>query len=536
MTFEAPTTAAATSPDLAKAVAEAPAVSITGVSKTFAAQRVLRDIDLDLFAGEVHALLGENGSGKSTLIKILSGYHLPDAGGTVTVDGGPLELGSPAASQDAGLRFVHQHLAVIPQLNAVENIALETGYTRGRFIDWAAQGAETTRLLARLNVEMDIWRPLSECRAVERSAVAIARAINDVRGAVRVVVLDEPTSSLPEPEVEQLFSVIRQLKSSGVAIVYITHRLDEVFTIADRVSVLRDGELQRTAVRAELSRDDLIELIVGRSLASDYAAPAGDSSRVADEVLRIEGMTAGLLDDVNLRIGRGEVVGAVGLAGSGREELARAVIGAVPWRAGTMTVEGRDVKRPTPTSTLAHRVVLGLSNTQAGSAVKDFCVSENVTLTALRRYRSRPGWLRSRAETRDADRWIQELDVRPAEPGRAYRLLSGGNQQKVILAKCLNADPSLLVLDDPTAGVDVGARRGIYDRIAEEAAKGLGVLVCSSDLEDVVSTCHRALIIRGGRVMAEIDGQLEERRLMSLAAHGAADDAPSGSDAAQSTR
>jgi ribose transport system ATP-binding protein len=502
--------------------ASVPAISVEHISKTFPAQKALDDVSLTVERGEVHALLGENGSGKSTLIRVLAGYHLPDPGGSVMVDGQELTLGSAAASAAAGLRFVHQHLAVIPEFNAVENMALATGYTRPAFIDWKAQAVETKRLLALLGVEMDIWRPLSECKPVERSAVAIARAMNTQGGDVTAVVLDEPTSSLPEPEVEQLFSLLRELTATGIAVIYVSHRLDEVFEIADRVSVLRDGIHRGTVERSSITRADLIELIVGRRLAERWEVPRHvNPDPDAKTVLDVHGLSAGRIQDLSFEVNAGELVGVVGLAGSGRDEISRALTGAIAIEGGSVSVRGKPVFPLSPESALRAGIVLALSNTQAGSAVKEFRVRENLSMASLPRYRGPFRSLRGRQERRDARTLIETLDIRPGNPDQVYRLLSGGNQQKVILGRCVNADPSLLILDEPTAGVDVGARQALYTLLAHHASEGLAVLVCSSDLEDVVTTCSRVLVMRNGRVAAELTGELDEHELMSIAAQDA---------------
>jgi ribose transport system ATP-binding protein len=503
-----------------------PVIDAEHVSMTFPAQRALDDVSIQVVAGEVHALLGENGSGKSTLIRILSGYHTPDLGSAVRIEGQPLMFGSPKASHLAGLRFVHQHLALIPEFNAVENMALDTGYERPRWIDWKVQAAETERLLARLNVEMDIWRPLSESRPVERSAVAIARAINTDLGRVTSVVLDEPTSRLPEPEVEQLFRIITELREAGVAIIYVTHRLDEVSGIADRVSVLRDGKKQGTLRGGEITRERIVELIVGEAIAKTHAThPDSIQSKSRETLLRAKGLAAGRLRGVSFSLSEGEILGVVGLAGSGHEDVARALIGAIPCDSGSVWVGDREFRAMTPRNALGLGIVLGLSNTVDGSAVKEFSVAENLTMSSLERYRIGIGPLRRRAERKDANRWVSELDVRPADIDATYGRLSGGNQQKVILGKCLNVTPSVLLLENPTAGVDVRARQVIYRLIVDQAAKGLGVLVCSTDLEDVTSTCHRVIVIRAGQVVAVVDGDYDEHKLMSLAAHGVDGDA-----------
>jgi ribose transport system ATP-binding protein len=516
--------------------ASVPALEVFEVSKTFPGQRALDRVSLTVAAGEVQALLGENGSGKSTLIKVLAGYHLPDPGSRIEVGGEALAEGSPAAGAQAGLRFVHQHLAVIGELNAVENIALESGYARGAFIDWDAQAAYTRELLARLQVDMDIWRPLAQCKPVERSAVAIARAVRSDGEAVRMVVLDEPTASLPAPEVAQLFSLIAELKRSGIAVLYVTHRLDEVFEIADRVTVLRDGRKQATEPIADLTHERLVELIVGRSLAELRDAPvrtraaaapgvegrlnhrgrgsvvprrAGEAGEGADAseapALRVRGLAGELLQHLDLDVARGEIVGVVGTLGSGREEVARALIGAGPTVAGRVEVGGTAIGTLSPLSAAREGLVLATGNTQPGSAVAAFDVRENLTLASLGRY-SRFGRIRRRAERAVAQRWVEALDVRPADLKRPYQLLSGGNQQKVIMGRWLNAEPAVLVLEEPTAGVDVGARQAIYELVAARAADGLAVVVCSSDMEDIVSVCDRVVVLRDGHALCELAG------------------------------
>jgi ribose transport system ATP-binding protein len=511
--------------DELRVTAPTPVINVEHVSMTFPAQKALDDVSLQIMPGEVHALLGENGSGKSTLIRILSGYHMPDPGSMVEVNGAPLPFGTPKTSHALGLRFVHQHLALIPEFNAVENIALDTGYGAPRWIDWDAQEAETRRLLARLNVEMDIWRPVSEARPVERSAVAIARAISTDRGRVTCVVLDEPTSRLPEPEVEQLFRIIRDLRASGIAVIYVTHRLDEVSGIADCVTVLRDGKRRGTVQGSEITRERIVELIVGEAIAKKRAVHRDRTEAVADTCrLRLESFSAGRIRDLSFKLREGEILGVVGLAGSGHEDIPRALIGAIPRDGGAMWVGETEVQSLTPRTALGRGLVLAVSNTVSGSAVKEFSVAENLTMASLDRYRTDFGALRRRPQRRDARRWITELDVRPADPDATYGRLSGGNQQKVILGRSLNAQPTVLLLENPTAGVDVGARQVIYQRITDQAKQGLGVLVCSTDLEDVTSTCHRVLVIRAGQVVAELEGDYDERHLMSLAAHGTAHD------------
>ena len=491
------------------------ALTVTDVSMTFPGQKALDGVSLAVHAGEVHALLGENGSGKSTLIKILAGFHTPDPGSVVRVDGAPLTIAAPLESTRMGLRFVHQHLAIVTELNAIENIALEAGYAREWFIDWHEQERVTRELLGRLNVEMDIHRPLGECKPVEKSAVAIARALRAPEGTkVRVVVMDEPTASLPAAEVSRLFEVIRELTATGVAVIYVSHRLDEVFEISDRISVLRDGRLQGTAVTADVSREEVVDLIVGHRLAAKYERKVADDTVTSDEALAVRGLVAGNLTGLTFAARRGEIVGVCGIAGSGREDVARALVGAIPVDAGAVTVAGSPVEPLHPATARDSGLALCLSNTQPGSAVRDFTLRENLTLASLGRFTARFG-LKRRAEAKDALSWVDRLDVRPRDPDRPYRLLSGGNQQKVILGRWLSADPVTLVLDDPTAGVDVGARQQIYRLIGEQANAGRAVVLCSSDLEDIVTTCHRALVLRDGQVVGELAGdEITEHALL----------------------
>jgi ribose transport system ATP-binding protein len=508
-----------------------PALRAVDVSKTFAEQRVLNRVSLEIRPGEVHALLGENGSGKSTLIKIFSGFHRPDPGSEVYVGDRRLPFGSAAASFAAGLRFVHQRLAVIPEFNAVENIGLEAGYRRRWFINWRDQVREAERLIALLNVDMDVWKPLEHCRPVEQSAVAIARALRGLGtdkdgGGVRLVVLDEPTALLPEAEVKELFGLVRRVAAAGVGALYVTHRLDEVFELADRVSVLRDGELQGTeTVDDSLTRDRLVELIVGRRLAARRETAAAQRRAVDGEAgapaLEVNDLAAGRLRGVSLTVHRGEVVGVIGIEGSGREDLARAVVGATKAETGSVAVDGTPLRSLSPRQAAEHGVLIGLSNSQtSGGAVSDFSIRENVTLGSLSRHR-RLGCIRRRSELGEARRWIEGLDIRPPLPDFTYRRLSGGNQQKVILARCLNSRPHVLVLDQPTAGVDVGARQSIYELIAAQAGQGLAVLLCSSDAEDMLSVCDRALIVWEGRIAAELRGDaLTEENILVACSTG----------------
>lgn len=502
-----------------------PAVRITDLSKTFPGQQALSRVSFEIRRGEVHGLLGENGSGKSTLIKVLSGLHAPDADSSVEIHGSPLRFGSASDSARLGLRFVHQTLGIIDQMTAVENIALSSGYeVRPGFpIRLREQAARVSGLLDRFGVDIPLDRPLGACRAIDRSIVAIVRALDGLDLERGVLVLDEPTAALPPHEVEQLFEIVRELTRHGVTTVYVSHRLDEVFALVDRVTVLRDGHMQGTRDVAELDHHSLVELILGRaSQATRSDEGPGEQPAASgvpaptEELLSVGGLRSSSLDGVSFTVRRGEVLGVAGLLGSGREELAYALVGAVAASSDALVLEGRALPKMNPTA--ARRCGIGLvpGNRRVGSAIGALTVRENITLTDLRGV-SRLGRISRRAERAVATRWIGALDLRPPDPERAFGLLSGGNQQKAILAKWFNIDPRVVLLDDPTAGIDVGARRTVYDVIRARAATGTAFVVCSSDQEDLVELCDRVLVLRDGTVNCELSG--DEITLDNLLLH-----------------
>lgn len=485
-----------------------PAVELKDISKSFGTQPVLRGVCLNLFPGRVHGLIGENGSGKSTLIKILSGYHIP-SGGKILLDGELLRFGSPAVSRASGLRFVHQHLGIVPQMNAVENLALGVGFAHPRWVHWTHEVAAARRRLADLHIDMDVEKPLSEARAVERTAVAIARALQQRPGdTIRALVLDEPTAALPPAEVDVLFNVIRQSCRRGIAVLYVSHRLDEVEEITDEVAVLRDGVLVGNRATAEVSRDELIAMMLG----GEYAVPASEhpaarsvSASPGDErpILEVKGLrTSTTLSGVDFSVARGEVIGVAGMDGSGREDLARALVGAIGAE-GDVTVNGTRLTHLSPAAAVKAGLAFVASVTERGSSIDAFTVKENLTLAALTDMSSWWGLRRNR-ESATALEWIRRVDIRPADPAKKFALLSGGNKQKVIIAKWLELQQPVYILNEPTAGVDVGTRRRIHEFVLSQAALGFTFIVCSSDLEELEAMCRRVLVLRHGRVRDEL--------------------------------
>jgi ribose transport system ATP-binding protein len=512
---------------VAVAAAAPLSVEICGLSKTFPGQRALVDVDMEIRPAEIHALLGENGSGKSTLIKVLAGIYTPDPGAVITVAGERLPPGSPRDSRRLGLQFVHQALGIVEELTAVENIALGAGYRRrgGALIDWRAQRTKTVRLLERISAAFDIDCPVSLLRPVDRSAIAIARALDDEAGTIRALVLDEPTAALPPSEVDALFSLVRQARDAGTSVIYVSHRLDEIFELAERTTVLRDGVARGTVAIRDIDRSLLVQMIAGEAEAGLQRVPRSLFGPVGGSVaLTVRGLTALRLQDVSFSVQAGEVVGIAGLTGSGREELASALVGGHPSTVRLEDAAGRECVNPTPRKAKAFGLVQVLPSRTSGAGSRDLSIRENVTLPALARY-SKFGLVRRSAETRDTASWIRQLDIRPADPERAFALLSGGNQQKVVFSKWLNLSPAVLVIDDPTSGVDVGARAAIYDLIRNRAAQGTSFIVCSSDSEDLVAICDRVLVLSDGQIADELAGSdIEESRLLTAMLRAASAD------------
>lgn len=482
-------------------------LQLSDVSKTFPGQQALSRVNLDVRAGEVHALVGENGSGKSTLIKVLSGFHRPDPGSRIEVDGVGLDPGNPAGSLAAGLRFVHQDLGLVDELGAAENIGLTAGFEGklGR-VAWRAHRERVRRLMERVGIEVDIDKQVGRLAPVERSAVAIARALDDTHGVPRVLVLDEPTAALPPAEVDRLMQVLADLRERGVSIIYVSHRLGEVLGVADRLTVLRDGHSLGTLATDGMDEAALAELIVGRPVSEigrrEHLRPL---SPTAQPILTVTDLATELLRKVDLSLREGEVLGIAGIAGSGREDLAPALAGAHPATmrltvAGASNNSGMSVRQARGCG-----IALVLPNSHPAAAVREQTVAENIGLSRPSAV-ARRGWISRRRERDVAREWIERLDVAPRDPGRDYGLLSGGNKQKVALARGLIGAPKVLVLQDPTSGVDVGARQSIYQLVRDLAATGTPSVVCSADLDDLVGMADRVLVLVDGVVVEELEG------------------------------
>jgi ribose transport system ATP-binding protein len=478
---------------------QTPALHVKGLSKTFTGQRALIDVDLELQPGELRALVGQNGCGKSTLIKVLAGYHEPDPGAEVLVDGKALALGVAGAGDHAGLRFVHQDLGLVPTLDACDNLALGHGYERNRagLIAWRREHKLAHQALADLGYEIDVRQPASHLVISERTAIALARALSPRSTPPRVLVLDEPTANLPANEISRMFDVVRAVRDRGVAVLFVSHHLDEVFSLCETVTVLRDGRHVVTRPVEGLDEQALIGLMIGRTL-ERYEVGEGAAERQGEAVLRARGLTTGVLAGIDLDVRAGEVVGVAGITGSGREQIAMALFGGID-RTGTVSVGDRVVEAHRPDRAVDAGVALVPAERHANAAFLDSTLRENVSIVSPGDFLRR-GLLNRRKEVSDVTSWLQKLKVKPPQPERALATLSGGNQQKVMLARWLRQKPAVLVLDEPTQGVDVGAKADIHALVDDAALQGAAVVVVSTDHTELTRLAERIVILRNGRV------------------------------------
>ena len=471
-----------------------PLLRVRGLTKTFPGLKALSDVSLSLGPGEILALVGQNGSGKSTLVKVLAGVHQADPGSEVLLSEGP--RGS------SGLHFIHQDLGLVGTLSTIENLDLDRRLGRSALLPSPvrAEQRRAEELIAGFGGSFDVRRPIDELSAAERTIVAIARALDGWDHPHNVLVLDEPTASLHGDEVDKLFVAVRRVAERGAGVIFISHRLDEVIEIADRVVVLRDGELIADVARGGFDHDDLVRLIAGA-----IASTQTDAARSPGEpVLRARGICGPTIASLDLELLAGEVLGISGVLGSGREEVASILFGASPGTVAELEIGGAPVGRLDPRRAIRAGVAYVPGDRHRQGAVMKMSARENITLPRLKPLRRMMGRLDQRSERREVDRWIERVAVRPAEPERALELFSGGNQQKLVLAKWLRNEPKVLLMDEPTQGVDVGAKAGIFELIANAAAAGAGVMICSSDAKELALICDRVLVMRDGRLVAEL--------------------------------
>ena len=503
-----------------------------GITKVFNNVPALSGVDLELARGEVHALVGENGAGKSTLIKIMTGAYSRDAG-TITLEGKQVEFRSPEDAQALGVVAVYQEVNLLAFRTVAENIYLGREPRQFGFIDWKRMNAEAGALLKSLGLEIDPRATLGSLNIALRQMVAIARGVSF---GAKVVVLDEPTSSLTEHEVNILYDVIRRLKEQGTAVVYISHRFDELYAVCDRVTILRDGKLVGTRELAGLEKLDLVCLMLGKKreeLRQGTTAFAKHQPTPSDlpALMRAENLTRGRkLNDVTVEVGRGEIVGMAGLLGSGRTETARAIFGADAVDSGAVYLEGR----PLNVRSISNAIDAGLAflteDRKAEGIIPDLSVRENLTLAALPTLTTLGIVSRSKQQA-IVDRFMKRLGIKAANADQKIRELSGGNQQKVLLARWLCRNPRFLILDEPTRGIDIGAKGEIQAMVNELAESGLGVLMISSELEELVEGSSRVVVMRDGQRVGELRGaDISQQRIIHAMAEGSATDGPVASD------
>ena len=492
--------------------ADGPAViEARHLSKSFGGVHALRDVGLAARSGEVLALLGENGAGKSTLIKIITGVHQPDAG-ELLLDGRPVRFAGPRDALDQGVAAIYQEPSLFADLDVAENIFVGRQPLRGGRVDWRRMYEEAEALLRRLGVRLS---PRTKARALsvaQMQMVEIARAISV---NARVLIMDEPTSSLTAREVEELFTIVRQLKAQGTAIIFISHRLEELFAIADRVTVLRDGAYVDTRPMAGVTTEELIRLMVGRTLDELFPKQPVEPGEV---LLEVQGLSLpGRFADISFQLRRGEILGMAGLVGAGRTEVAEAIFGIAPAASGRILLDGQEVRIRRPEDALRLGIGYVPEDRKLHGLVLQMSIAENITLPTLGAF-SRLGWLDRRAERERALADARRLEVKMASVDQPVGQLSGGNQQKVVLAKWLGTNPRVLILDEPTRGIDVGTKAAVHRLMSQLAAEGMAILMISSELPEMLGMSDRILVMREGRLTGQFSrAEATQERLMGAA-------------------
>jgi rhamnose transport system ATP-binding protein len=498
-----------------------PVLSVREASKAFGAVHALQDVSIDLYRGEVHGLVGENGAGKSTLVKLLGGVHQPDGGALVGGDGVPLVLTGAADAQAAGIATIYQEPTLFPDLTVAENVFIpHHPLARGRRIDRRAMSREARDLFARLGVRLDPARIARGLSIAEQQLVEIAKALSL---DAKVVVMDEPTAALSAAEVARLFGVAESLREHGTAVLFISHRLEEVFALCQRVTVLRDGRRVLSQPIGDVTAGELVRAMVGR----DIAARTHEPHEPGAPILRVDGLTRqGIFEDISFDVRAGEIVALAGLVGAGRSEVARAVFGIDPYDSGRVRVGDERLRAGSPSRAMRAGVALVPEDRRQHGLVMDMSIARNVTLASLARV-SRHGLLFGGRERRFAADWASRLQVRYNRASDPMTSLSGGNQQKVVLAKWLSRTPSAIIVDEPTRGIDVGTKSEVHRILVELARGGVAVLAISSELPEVLALADRILVMREGRIVSELSrDEASEERIMAAATGQAHTPAP----------
>ena len=494
-------------------------LEMKGISKQFSSVKVLHEVDFRMRKGEVHALMGENGAGKSTLIKILTGMYSRD-GGTMIFDGKEINPANALEAQHFGISTIYQEISLIAQLTVAENIYIGREIRKNGMIDWKETNRKSKELLNSLGIDIDVTKPLSSYGTAIQQMVAIARSMLI---DAKLVIMDEATSSLDDDEVKVLFEIIRKLKAQGIAILFISHRLPEIFEIADTVTVLRDGHLVGEYPTKELTRKDLVSKMIGRS-AEDIVDMTREYREIrGEDYLQARGIESGIkLRGLNLTIKRGEIVGLAGLLGAGRTELARVIFGIDKKDKGEILIDGKPVQFRLPKHAIDRGLAFCSEDRKVEGIIPDLTVAENISIANMKRV-SKWGVIQRSKQRAIAEEYVQRIRIKTTGVDQKIRNLSGGNQQKVILSRWLSMKPEFIILDEPTRGIDVGAKREIEDLIREIAREGISVLLISSEFEELIHNCDRVEVIRDGQNIGTLVGEeITENNIMNLIANGSA--------------
>jgi ABC-type sugar transport system ATPase subunit len=502
----------------------APLLRMSGIEKSFPGVKALSGVDFEVARGEVHALLGENGAGKSTLLKILSGAQQPDAG-TILFDGEEIGLANPLEAQNRGIVTIYQEFNLVPSLSIAENVFIGREPVRMGFVDWRSMARRTREITRRVGLDLDPGRLVADLSVAEQQMVEIARALSM---DAKLVIMDEPTSALSETEVERLFRIVRDLRAQGISVIFVTHRLDEVMQICDRMTVLRDGRLAGAGLITGTTIDDIIRLMVGREIERLFQHRQRHGE--PDVALRVENLSgegdprfphATVVRDVSFEVHKGEILGLAGLVGAGRTELARAIFGADPVGSGRIRLDGREVTIRSPADAIRAGIGLVPEDRKQQALFLALAVKDNLAIAALDKLVGGLGLVDDRREAALVEDYRRKLGIKMASPTQEVANLSGGNQQKVVLARWLALGPQVLIVDEPTRGIDVAAKAEVHQLLYDLADAGIAVIAISSELPEVMTISDRILTMRQGRITGEMAAaEATEERLMQLMALG----------------
>jgi rhamnose transport system ATP-binding protein len=487
-------------------------LELKNITKRFSGVEVLHEVSFSLHPGEVHALLGENGAGKSTLVKVITGVHQPD-GGQIILDGKRVHFGDTRESREAGIAAIYQELSLFPDLDVAENIFVgRQPTTAGGRIDWRKLYSDAGSLLESLGVHLDLKHKARNLSIAQQQMVEIARAFSI---NARIVIMDEPTSSLTLNEVADLFRLVRRLRDEGTAIIFISHRLEELFELADRVTVMRDGSYVDTCALKDVTRDELIRLMVGRTITNLF--PKQDV-KAGDVVLKVENLAReGTFRDVSFELRRGEILGMAGLVGAGRTNVARAIFGVDPATSGSIQIEGREVAITSPQQAIQLGLAYVPEDRQLHGLIPAMNITSNISLPMLSKYANQ-GWLQDKTERKAAYNAAMQMEVRANNIWQLARELSGGNQQKIVLSKWLSTNPRILILDEPTRGIDVGTKAAVHALMSKLASEGIAILMISSELPEILGMSDRVLVMREGHMTAQFSrAEATQEKIISAA-------------------